>query len=200
MTVTHTIGVFALGAVALALSAYVLPEDLYPWLNLVSGLLVLGVGASVVRARVRRARTPAHHHEHDDGHHEHGHGHHEHGHGHGHDHGHGHHDHADLRPRALLAMGASAGLIPCPSALVVLLGAVAQHQIGLGMVLIVAFSAGLAATLTGLGLLVVAAGRVSARLSGARTGRVLAVLPALSAVAIVAVGLVLTAQAVPKVL
>ena len=119
-----------------------------------------------------------------------------------HDHGHGHHhhDHADLRPRALLAMGASAGLIPCPSALVVLLGAVAQHQIGLGMVLIVAFSAGLAATLTGLGLLVVAAGRVSTRLSGARAGRVLAVLPALSAIAIVAVGVALTAQAVPKVL
>ena len=194
VTVTHTIGVFALGAVALALSAYVLPEDLYPWLNLVSGLLVLGVGASVVRARVRRARAPAH---------DHAHGHaHDHAHEHGHDHGHGHHhhDHADLRPRALLAMGASAGLIPCPSALVVLLGAVAQHQIGLGMVLIVAFSAGLAATLTGLGLLVVAAGRVSTRLSGARAGRVLAVLPALSAIAIVAVGVTLTAQAVPKVL
>jgi nickel/cobalt exporter len=194
VTVTHTIGVFALGAVALALSAYVLPEDLYPWLNLVSGLLVLGVGASVVRARVRRARTPA---GHDHGY-DHHHGH-DHGHGH-HDHGHGHHDHGELRPRALLAMGASAGLIPCPSALVVLLGAVAQHQIGLGLVLIVAFSAGLAATLTGLGLLVVAAGRVSTRVSGARAGRVLAVLPALSAVAIVAVGLALTAQAMPKVL
>jgi nickel/cobalt exporter len=208
VTVTHTIGVFALGAVALALSAYVLPEDLYPWLNLVSGLLVLGVGASVVRARVRRARTPAQHHhdghDHDHDHeheHEHGHGHgHDDGHGHDHGHGHHHHDHADLRPRALLAMGASAGLIPCPSALVVLLGAVAQHQIGLGLVLIVAFSAGLAATLTGLGLLVVAAGRVSTRLSGARAGRALAVLPALSAVAIVAVGVALTAQAVPKVL
>ena len=206
VTVTHTIGVFALGAVALALSAYVLPEDLYPWLNLVSGLLVLGVGASVVRARVRRARAPAdhHHHGHDHQHehghdHQHEHGHHDHEHGHD-DHGHGHHDHGDLRPRALLAMGASAGLIPCPSALVVLLGAVAQHQIGLGLVLIVAFSAGLAATLTGLGLLVVAAGRVSTRLSGARAGRVLAVLPALSAIAIVAVGLALTAQAVPKVL
>jgi nickel/cobalt transporter (NicO) family protein len=195
VTVTHTIGVFALGAVALALSAYVLPEDLYPWLNLVSGLLVLGVGASVVRSRVRRARTPAHyHHDGDDHEHDHDHDHH-------HEHGHGHHhEHADLRPRALLAMGASAGLIPCPSALVVLLGAVAQHQIGLGMVLIVAFSAGLAATLTGLGLLVVAAGRVSARLGGARAGRALAVLPALSAMAIVAVGLALTAQAVPKVL
>jgi ABC-type nickel/cobalt efflux system permease component RcnA len=197
VTVTHTIGVFALGAVALALSAYVLPEQLYPWLNLASGLLVLGVGASVVRSRVRRARAPAHghhHHDHDDSHS------HDHDHGHDHGHGHHHHDHADLRPRALLAMGASAGLIPCPSALVVLLGAVAQHQIGLGMVLIVAFSAGLATTLTGLGLLVVAAGRVSTRLSGARAGRVLAVLPALSAIAIVAVGLTLTAQAVPKVL
>jgi nickel/cobalt exporter len=205
VTVTHTIGVFALGAVALALSAYVLPEQLYPWLNLVSGVLVLGVGASVVRSRVRRARAPARGDHHHDGH-EHDHDGHEHDHGrdhaHGHDHGreHHHHDHSDLRPRALLAMGASAGLIPCPSALVVLLGAVAQHQIGLGMVLIVAFSAGLAATLTALGLLVVAAGRVSTRLSGARAGRVLAVLPALSALAIVAVGLALTAQAVPKVL
>jgi nickel/cobalt transporter (NicO) family protein len=203
VTVTHTIGVFALGAVALGLSAYVLPEQLYPWLNLVSGLLVLGVGASVVRSRVRRARTPARGDRcpHDGHEHDHGHDHdHDHGHDHGHGHGHHHHDHSDLRPRALLAMGASAGLIPCPSALVVLLGAVAQHQIGLGMVLIVAFSAGLAATLTALGLLVVAAGRVSTRLSGARAGRVLAVLPALSAVAIVAVGLALTAQAVPKVL
>ena len=50
--------------------------------------------------------------------------------------------------RGLLAMGAAAGLIPCPSALVVLLGAVAQGQIALGMLLIVAFSAGLAMTLT----------------------------------------------------
>ncbi|HEX7298386.1 MAG TPA: sulfite exporter TauE/SafE family protein [Solirubrobacteraceae bacterium] len=179
VTVTHTIGVFALGLVTLALSAYVLPEQLYPWLNLVSGLLVLVVGAAVVRSRVRHARAHAH------GHHHH------------HDHDHGP---ADLRPRALLAMGASAGLIPCPSALVVLLGALAQHQIGLGLLLIVVFSAGLAATLTGLGLAVVAAGRVSTRLSGARGARVLAVLPALSSLAIVAVGVALTAQAVPKVM
>jgi nickel/cobalt exporter len=175
VTVTHTAGVFALGAVTLALSAYVLPEQLYPWLNLVSGLLVLGVGAGVVRSRVRHARAHAH----------------------GHHHHHHHHD-GDLRPRALLAMGASAGLIPCPSALVVLLGAVAQHEIGLGLVLIVAFSAGLAATLTALGLLVVAAGRVSARLSAVGGGRAVAVLPAVSSLAIVGVGVVLTAQAVPK--
>lgn len=94
-------------------------------------------------------------------------------------------------------MGISAGLIPCPSALVVLLAAISQHEIGLGLVLICAFSAGLAATLTGLGLLVVSAARVAPRLR--LDGRAVAALPALSSIVIVAVGIVLTAQALPSV-
>ena len=94
-------------------------------------------------------------------------------------------------------MGASAGLIPCPSALVVLLGAVAQGQIALGMLLIVAFSLGLAATLTGLGLAVVLAGRALGRLN-VPSGLATAV-PAMSALLIVGVGFVLTVQAVPQV-
>jgi nickel/cobalt exporter len=170
VTVTHTAGVALLGLVALSLSQYVLPEDLYPWLNLVAGLLVLGVGAMVLRGRVRRR---SHHH---------------------------HHHHAppeQLTPRGLLAMGASAGLVPCPSALVVLLGAVAQHQIALGLLLIVAFSAGLAATLTGLGLAVVWTTRAAGRLPV--PGRALAALPTLSAIAIVGIGIVLTMQALPQV-
>jgi ABC-type nickel/cobalt efflux system permease component RcnA len=167
VTVTHTMGVFALGLVTLALSAYVLPQDLYPWLNLVSALLVLGVGAGVLRAR----RRAAHHHHHD------------------HD-----HDHHHITNKGILAMGASAGLIPCPSALVVLLGAVAQHQIALGLVLITAFSLGLAATLTGLGVLVVRAARVPL------PPRFLAVVPALSAALIVIVGIVMTAKALPPVI
>lgn len=93
-------------------------------------------------------------------------------------------------------MGASAGLVPCPSALVVLLGAIAQHQIALGLVLILAFSVGLAATLTGLGLAVVHAGRALGRLPV--PGRLTAALPTVSALLIVAVGCVLTAQAVPQ--
>jgi len=172
VTVTHTIGVFALGVVTLALSAYVLPEDLYPWLNLASGLLVLCVGGAVLRNRVRKAR---HHH-----HHEH------------------HHHHAPITRRGLLAMGASAGLIPCPSALVVLLGAIAQHEVALGLLLIVVFSAGLATTLTGLGLAVVHAGRLTARI--APDGRLVAVLPAASALVIVAAGALLTAHALHGVL
>ena len=173
VTVTHTAGVVALGLVALGLSAWVLPEQLYPWLNLVSGVLVVGVGVIVLRGRIAK-RAHHHHHHHD------------------HDHPHEHH-----HRRSLLAMGASAGLIPCPSALVVLLGAVAQHRIGLGLVLIVAFSAGLAATLTGLGIAVVHAGKLLARLPV--PGRLAAAVPALSAALIVIVGLALTAQAVPQI-
>ena len=92
-------------------------------------------------------------------------------------------------------MGASAGLIPCPSALVVLLGAVSQHQVALGLLLIVVFSIGLAATLAVLGVLVVHAGRVTSRASFP-TGLTRA-LPAVSALIIVAAGLVLTGRAVP---
>jgi nickel/cobalt transporter (NicO) family protein len=173
VTITHTIGVFALGLVTLALSQYILPEDLYPWLTLISGLLVVTIGAGVLRARFRR-RGEHHHHDHD----------------------HLRHDSVVTR-RSLIAMGAAAGLIPCPSALVVLLGAIAQHEIALGLLLIVAFSVGLAGTLTGLGLVVVYARRILPR--GRLTGRAASVLPAISAAAIVVVGCVLTARAVPGV-
>ena len=185
VTVTHTLGVFALGAVTLALSQYILPEDLYPWLTLVSGLLVVAVGAGVLRARWRDARRPAaphsHHHHHD----------------HDHDHHHHHHHPPEGGWKGVIGMGASAGLIPCPSALVVLLGAISQHQVALGMLLIVAFSLGLAATLTGLGLAVVYARRLTSRVDV--TGNLARALPALSAVVIVLVGCVLTLQALPAV-
>jgi ABC-type nickel/cobalt efflux system permease component RcnA len=177
VTLTHTAGVFALGLVTLGLSQYLLPEDLYPWLTLVSGLLVVIVGLGVLRSRVRARRRR-----------------HAHAHSHAHDH---HHEH-DLTWKGLIAMGASAGLIPCPSALVVLLGALSQHQVALGLLLIVAFSLGLAATMTAIGLAVVYGGRLAARLD--LSGRVTSALPALSAVAIVVVGCVLTARAVPGVL
>jgi nickel/cobalt transporter (NicO) family protein len=254
VTIAHTIGVFALGFVTLALSQYVLPEDLYPWLNLVSGLLVVVIGAGVLRSRVRWARarrekaaagialqaeqgpsadgghsrghdhSHAHGHSHsrDHGHgaglqhfldhlrgrphgHDHGHGHGHHGdHGHHHDHEHAHsdehhHDHT-VTKRGLIGLGAAAGLIPCPSALVVLLAAISQHEVALGLLLIVAFSLGLAGTLTALGLGVVYARKLLPRLSVSRLGgigRVGAALPAASALVIVGVGCVLTANAIP---
>lgn len=115
-------------------------------------------------------------------------------------HGQGHGRAPDsLRSRVLLAAGASAGLIPCPSALVVLLAAVAQQQIALGLLLIVVFSLGLAGTLTGLGLAVVQTRRITTRWRpSGPTARLVAAVPAISALIIVMVGLALTASAVPK--
>src|SRR5437016_1821138 len=76
---------------------------------------------------------------------------------HGHDHGHHHHEHAPPTLRSLLAVGISGGLLPCPSALVVLLAAISLHRIAFGLILILAFSAGLALSITGIGLVAVLA-------------------------------------------
>ena len=168
VTVTHTVGVFALGLVTLALSQYVLPEQLYPWLTLLSGLMVVAVGAGVLRSRLRK------HHQHH------------------------HHHHPEVGKRSLLGMGAAAGLLPCPSALVVLLAAISQHQVALGMLLIVAFSLGLAGTLIALGVAVVHARRLlPPRIAASRAA---SLMPAVSAVVVVALGLALAAQAVPEVM
>jgi nickel/cobalt transporter (NicO) family protein len=180
VTVAHTAGVFALGFVTLGLSAFVVPEQLYPWLTLVSGVLVVVVGASVLRQRLRsRHRGHAHQHDHD-------------GHEHHHD-----HDHA-LTSKGILGVGVAAGLLPCPSALVVLLSAIALHRIGLGLALIVAFSLGLAATITGIGLVAVLARHTFGRI--ALEGRLVRALPAVSAALILTVGLVITARALPGIL
>ncbi|MDX6438363.1 MAG: nickel/cobalt transporter (NicO) family protein [Gaiellaceae bacterium] len=174
VTITHTIGVFALGFVTLLLSQFIVPETLYPWLTLASGLLVVGVGASVL---VSRARRRGHVHDHH----------------HGHEHSHHHHDR-----RGLLGVGVAAGLLPCPSALVVLLSAIALHRIGFGLALIVAFSLGLAATITSIGLVAVLAKRAFSRIS--LDGPLIRLLPAASALVILAVGVAITVKSLPGVL
>jgi len=173
-TATHTFGVFALGGVTLALSQWIVPDRLYPWIDLAAGLLVVGVGASVLLARARHARAHRNDHRHRHHHDEH------------------HHDR-----RSLLAVGISGGLLPCPSALVVLLAAITLHRVAFGMLLVVAFSAGLALAITAVGLVAVAAKRTLARFDGA--GRAAALLPAVSAVVIVVAGIAMTARALPKV-
>ena len=179
VTITHTIGVFALGFVTLLLSRFIVPETLYPWLTLTSGLLVVVVGGSVLFSRARR-RGDHHHH------------------GDSHEHGHHHHDHHHHDRRGLLGVGVAAGLLPCPSALVVLLSAIALHRIGFGLALIVAFSLGLAATITSIGLVAVLAKRAFSRIS--LDGPVIRLLPAASAVVILLVGVTITLKALPGVL
>jgi nickel/cobalt exporter len=184
VTVTHTIGVFALGVVTLALSQFIVPDDLYPWLNLTTGLLVVGIGASVFLARWRHRRAHAH----------------------GHAHHHHHHHHHNHQPaptgegpgwRSLLAVGVSGGLLPCPSALVVLLAAISLHRIAFGLLLILAFSVGLALTVTAVGLVAVLAKRAFARVS--LEGPLVRLLPAASALVILVAGVAMTARALPKV-
>ncbi len=181
VTITHTIGVFALGLVTLALSQFVVPDRLYPWLNLASGLLVVAIGASVFLARWRHRRTHAH--------------------GHHHDHHHDHHGHTEGSEgpsfRSLLAVGVSGGLLPCPSALVVLLAAISLHRVAFGLLLILAFSTGLALSITGIGLVAVLARRAFRRLSF--DGPLIRLVPAASALVILAAGLAMTVHAVPKV-
>ncbi|MGH2558481.1 MAG: nickel/cobalt transporter [Thermomicrobiales bacterium] len=163
VTITHTAGVIALGLVTLFAARYVVPERIFPWLSVASGALVVALGLVTLR---RRLAGHDHHHHHD----------HEHEHDHTHDHHHHGRHHSHLPPgadgrrviwRELLALGVSGGLIPCPSALVALLGAVALGRPGIGLALVIAFSLGLAGALTALGLLFLSAGRFFERCIGA---------------------------------
>jgi ABC-type nickel/cobalt efflux system permease component RcnA len=226
-TITHTAGVFALGLIALFASEYILPETLFPWLGLLSGVFVVVLGINMFVERFKgflgrgghshggaghahggghhHGGDPVHTHDHDHTHepvpaaiplaaptlavagansdgalamysendHTYGEGGHHHGgdaHHYEHDHAHGdggHHTHVvpgmDGQPvtwRSLLALGISGGLLPCPSALVVLLASIALGRVGLGVILVIVFSLGLASTLTGIGMLMVYARRL----------------------------------------
>lgn len=212
-TITHTLGVFALGLVTLFAAQYIVPETLYPWMSLISGLFVVGIGVNLFVSRFKAsgikvpkvkaaiaepalapALQPSHSHkyvwnaanEHLHVHDHHGHDHHA---GHIHDHGHGGHSHVppeQITWRSLLALGVSGGLIPCPSALVVMLGAVALNKIGFGLILVLAFSLGLAATLTAIGMLFIYAGRLFERFPS--QGRIIRMVPVLSALFVSALG------------
>jgi nickel/cobalt transporter (NicO) family protein len=182
VTVTHTAGVFALGLVTLLLSAIIVPEDLYPWLNLLAGLMVVFIGIGVLRARLghRLAHARGHHHHHH------------------HDHDHEHsHDHSDLSTRSLLTIGVSGGLLPCPSALVVLLAAISLHRTAFGLALVLAFSMGLALTITSIGLVAVLARGVFRHAN--LNGPIVRELPAVSAVVILVAGVLMTVRALPTV-
>jgi ABC-type nickel/cobalt efflux system permease component RcnA len=182
VTASHTAGVYLLGGVTLFASRYIVPERLYPWLGTLSGLSIAAVGFAVL---LKRYAADGH-----EGHHVHGHASdaHEHGHDHAHHHGHPH----DVP--GLLALGITGGIVPCPAALVVLLSAVGLGRVGFGLLLIVAFSVGLATVLMAIGLLTVYAGRVMTRFSG-ESPWLTRWLPITSSAVITILGLVMAVQA-----
>jgi nickel/cobalt exporter len=201
---THTMGVFAIGLLTLFGSQFILPEKLYHWLSLASGLMVLLLGIRLLAMRspglsfLRRFRAHDHDHSHD----------------HNHEHPHTHEPAPGASPwKGLVALGLADGLTPSPSALIVLLAAVSLDRIGLGVLLIVAFSVGLAAVLTVVCLGLVYVRRVIDWLgsrghgiathpalawatgNGATGGTLVTAVPVLGAFALTAVGLVLTIRA-----
>jgi ABC-type nickel/cobalt efflux system permease component RcnA len=172
VTAAHTAGVYLLGVITLYASRWIVPEQLYPWLGIISGLTIAGLAAYLLL----RAWT-----------------------GEGADHGdepgrsHNHwfaslakprvaeavpatvpanqvpsggHRRPNVSLRQLLVLGITGGIVPCPAALVVLLSALSLHRVGLGLFLIVAFSLGLAAVLIVIGLLMVSARQFMARWKG----------------------------------
>ncbi|MFC8570572.1 sulfite exporter TauE/SafE family protein [Streptomyces sp. NPDC057245] len=160
VTVTHTLGVIALGLLVTAGSAAA--PSVVAWLGVVSGVLVALAGASLARRALRKAPHTRHAHDHPHAHpHPHPHPHpHDHSHSHQHTHSHSHpHPHpASPTLRGTILMGFAGGLVPSPSAVVVLVGAAALGQAWFGLLLVVAYGVGLALTLTAAGVAVVRLG------------------------------------------
>jgi nickel/cobalt exporter len=167
VSVMHTASVLGLGLLVLSAQRLFAPERVYPWLGLASGLVALGLGAALLVSRLHALSERRRH---------------------AHDHP---HPERPLSRRGLLALAFAGGILPSPSALVVLLGSVSIGRTGLGLALIAAFSVGLAVSL-------VAVGAVAIRARHVATGRLPAGLmrlaPVVSAGCIALVGLVLTAR------
>jgi len=185
VTLTHTGSVVILGVIVKLLKDVILPSRLNPFIASASGLLIFGMGVSLFVSRLRRGSVVgAHHPAHD----------HDHGHSHDHDHDHGHsHSHVpegEVTLLSLLSLGIAGGIVPCPSALAVLLTAVNLNHMLLGLGLLLCFSSGLALVLIAIGVLMVT-GRM--RLSkGAEESRLIRLyLPLASAAAIAAIGVLM---------
>jgi nickel/cobalt transporter (NicO) family protein len=203
VTLTHTAGVFVLGVVTLYLSRYILPEVLYPWLSVASGLLVVLIGLALLYRHLdkmshdkKAGRTHVEHTHSHDGEHSpggsHAHDHHTHSHG-GRTHSHLPADDSKITWRGLMALGVSGGLVPCPAALVLLLGAISLDRLGFGMVLVLAFSAGLAVVLTGIGLLMIYARKLFERFTFEARGPRLLPVASASIITLAGVGIALGA-------
>ncbi len=185
VAVMHTAAVLALGFVVLTVTEVFAPERVYPWLGLSSGLIALALGAGLLVSRFgawgERDRGRVHRHTH----------------GRSNDAGSDRHANPHVHPhpaeplsrRSLIALAVAGGMLPSPTALVVLLAAVAVDRLAYGLALIGAFSLGLA---TALVLVGIAALRARDAVAGRISGRTARLVPVLSAASIAVVGLALT--------
>ncbi|MEL6442510.1 MAG: sulfite exporter TauE/SafE family protein [Cyanobacteria bacterium J06621_8] len=161
-TITHTFSVFILGLIALFASEYILLEQLYPVLDLISGLTICSVGFWLL---MRRLSPQDEHHHH-------------------------HHSSSNFSNPSTIALGIAGGLVPCPSALVMLLAAISLNQITYGLFLVCGLSLGLASVLITLGLIAVYAKQRFKKLP--LNGVFVQRLPIFSAAMVVCIGIGLT--------
>jgi ABC-type nickel/cobalt efflux system permease component RcnA len=194
VTVTHTAGVFALGLITLFASRYIRPERVYSILGLVSGAIVVAMGITMLVKRLRDVLAKGGHEGHQE--HQHDHGFHSHDGGMAHSHLPPGADGNPITLKGLLVLGISSGLLPCPSALVVMLGAIVNERVAYGLTLIVAFSVGLAFTLTAVGLAFLYGGRFMKRPLG--DSHILRLIPIFSALVITCVGFAFCYQALTQ--
>jgi ABC-type nickel/cobalt efflux system permease component RcnA len=243
VTLTHTASVFLLGLGTLFLSRYVVPDKIIPVLSVVSGLMIVVVGASMFHRRLQ-ALAGGHDHTHSHSHSSGfgGHSHelepahalaagsaatvphptyvHSHGGGPSHTHGPGEdpghrHDHEDHHPDhhhhgpgghthyvegevtmgSLMGLAVSGGLVPCPSALVLLLSAIAIGRVTLGLALLTSFSLGLSLVLIAIGGVVLYAKNLLPDRPAVHNHTLVKTMPVISAGVITVVGLLMTAVA-----
>jgi len=212
VSLSHTLGILVLAGIVVGASDVLPPDVVVRWAPLLAALSIVVIGGWMLAGELRRRRraptpvatTTAH------GHDDHGHGHEhtptdvhadDHDHGLVHSHGGLTHSHvpapgSTITWRSLFALGLAGGLIPSTSALLILLGSIAAGRPAFGFVLVVAFGLGMAAVMSGVGLVMVAARQRLDRLpSGGDLGRIRETVPLIAAVLVFAFGLVLTVQA-----
>lgn len=210
VAVSHTLGVLGLAMVTTVAAGVIAPESLYPWLGLVSGVIVLAIGSTLVAARfpwIRRRighrGTPGH----------------SHGHAHGHEQDH-RHDHSDAHPhrdghgrsprgapewRGLFALGLSGGMVPSASALLLLVGSIALGRPAYGALLVLAFGLGMALVLVAIGVALVYAQTPVLRLANrlgtpSRLPFMRETVSRLAATLVLLIGIVITGQALSQLL
>lgn len=205
VTITHTLSVIILGLIVLYASQYILPQDLFPYIGISSGLLIIIVGGWLLVRNIRHGYVDEHEHSHQHNilglHHHHEsethHNHHE-------DDINDHHHDDDKeihQPKeksgvtfwSMVSLGISGGIIPCPDAIVVLLIAVALNRIAFGLLIIMAFSIGLAAVLIIIGIMIVLAKSFLDKSTG--VNRWTRALPIASAAVVIILGFVITIKA-----
>jgi ABC-type nickel/cobalt efflux system permease component RcnA len=187
ITVSHTLGVVALGLVVLYASHIIAPEILYPWLGAASGVVIIVIGIGLLLSRIGSGRAcPGHEHPH---YHPHPHTH----------HSSGPQNSGGLRItwRSLAALGIVGGLVPSTSALVILLAAISMQQVGVGLLLVLAFSAGMALVLGGVGLALVYAAQIVEKISFKKRwiSRIASKVSLMAALVVLVSGVVMMARA-----